>query len=66
MIINFTKLPSLENTYRQKEIDKIQSMMIQDKWIVTEKDKDALCCHQWVDGLDGGTMVCANKCGAWK
>lgn len=22
--------------------------------------------HHWVDGLDGGTMVCAHKCGAWK
>ena len=31
-----------------------------------EKDKDALCHHQWVDGLDGGTLVCANRCGAWK
>ena len=31
-----------------------------------EQDKDAICHHQWVDGLDGGTMVCANKCGAWK
>ena len=30
------------------------------------QDGDALCHHQWVDGLDGGTMVCANKCGAWK
>ena len=37
MSINFTKFPSLENTYRQKEIDIIQSMMIQDKWVVTEK-----------------------------
>lgn len=35
--MQFTKFPSLENTYRQKEIDKIQSMMIKDKWIVTEK-----------------------------
>ena len=25
-----------------------------------------LCHHHWVDGLDGGTMVCAHKCGAWK
>ena len=25
-----------------------------------------LCRHHWVDGLDGGTMVCAYKCGAWK
>lgn len=24
------------------------------------------CHHHWVDGLDGGTMVCAHKCGAWK
>ena len=33
----FTKFPSLENTYRQKEIDKILTMEIQDKWVVTEK-----------------------------
>ena len=33
---------------------------------VHRQDGDALCHHQWVDGLDGGTMVCANKCGAWK
>lgn len=25
-----------------------------------------LCHHHWVDWLDGGTMVCAHKCGAWK
>lgn len=25
-----------------------------------------LCHHHWVDGLDGGTMICAHKCGAWK
>ena len=37
MSLDFTKFPSLENTYRQKEIDKIQSMMIKDKWVVTEK-----------------------------
>mgnify|MGYP003604030369 CR=1 FL=1 len=37
MTKQFTKFPSLENTYRQKEIDKIQSMMIKDKWVVTEK-----------------------------
>ena len=24
------------------------------------------CLHHWVDGFDGGTMVCAHKCGAWK
>ena len=40
MFIQFTKFPSLENTYRQKEIDKIQSMMIQDKWIQTTKKFD--------------------------
>jgi hypothetical protein len=33
---------------------------------VVLKNKDALCLHHWVDGLDGGTMVCAHKCGAWK
>ena len=37
MSLDFTKFPSLENTYRQKEIDKIQSMTIKDKWVVTEK-----------------------------
>ena len=37
MSLDFTKFPSLENTYRQKEIDKIQSMKIRDKWVVTEK-----------------------------
>ena len=25
-----------------------------------------LCLHHWVDGFDGGTLVCAHKCGAWK
>ena len=25
-----------------------------------------LCHHHWVDGLDGGTMICTHKCGAWK
>lgn len=24
------------------------------------------CHHQWVDGLDEGTMLCAHNCGAWK
>ena len=33
----FTKFPSLENTYRQKEIDKIIMMDIKDQWVVTEK-----------------------------
>lgn len=33
----FTKFPSLENTYRQKEIDKIVMMEIKDQWVVTEK-----------------------------
>ena len=37
MTKQFTKFPSLENTYRQKEIDKILTMEIQDKWVVTEK-----------------------------
>lgn len=35
--MEFTKFPSLENTYHQKEIDKIQSMMIKEKWVVTQK-----------------------------
>ena len=37
MLKEFTKFPSLENTYRQKEIDKIVMMEIKDKWVVTEK-----------------------------
>lgn len=37
MTKQFTKFPSLENTYRQKEIDKILMMDIKDKWVVTEK-----------------------------
>ena len=37
MTKQFTKFPSLENTFRQKEIDKILTMEIQDKWVVTEK-----------------------------
>lgn len=31
-----------------------------------ENHVSPLCHHHWVDGLDGGTMVCAHKCGAWK
>ena len=37
MTKQFTKFPSLENTYRQKEIDKILMMDIKDQWVVTEK-----------------------------
>ena len=37
MTKQFTKFPSLENTYRQKEIDKILMMGIKDQWVVTEK-----------------------------
>ena len=37
MFKEFTKFPSLENTYRQKEIDKIVMMEIKDQWVVTEK-----------------------------
>ena len=33
--------------------------------VILEAEKK-LCHHHWVDGLDGGTMVCAHKCGAWK
>ena len=32
---------------------------------IVEAEKK-LCHHHWVDGLDGGTMGCAHKCGAWK
>ena len=46
---------------------------LQDGWVILgitprailEAEKK-LCHHHWVDGLDGGTMVCAHKCGAWK
>ena len=31
-----------------------------------ENHVSPLCHHHWVDGLDGGTMICAHKCGAWK
>ena len=31
-----------------------------------ENHVSPLCHHHWVDGLDGGTLVCAHKCGAWK
>ena len=37
MLKEFNKFPSLENTYRQKEIDKIVMMEIKDQWVVTEK-----------------------------
>ena len=37
MFKEFTKFPSLENTYRQKEIDKIVMLEIKDQWVVTEK-----------------------------
>ena len=33
--------------------------------VVLEAEKKP-CHHHWVDGLDGGTMICAHKCGAWK
>ena len=33
--------------------------------VVLEAEKKP-CHHHWVDGLDGGTMICVHKCGAWK
>ena len=33
---------------------------------VVLKNKETPCHHHWVDGLDGGTVICAHKCGAWK
>lgn len=64
MFIQFTKFPSLENTYRQKEIDKIQSMMIQDKWVVTEKVHGANFSF-WVTKDDTGSIniKCAKRSG---
>lgn len=32
---------------------------------IMEAEKNS-CHHHWVDGLDGGTVICAHKCGAWK
>lgn len=64
MSLEFTKFPSLENTYRQKEIDKIQSMMIQDKWVVTEKVHGANFSF-WVTEDDYGSVniKCAKRSG---
>lgn len=64
MFIQFTKFPSLENTYRQKEIDKIQSMMIKDKWVVTEKVHGANFSF-WMTGDDNGviSIKCAKRSG---
>jgi len=64
MSLEFTKFPSLENTYRQKEIDKIQSMMIKDKWVVTEKVHGANFSF-WVTKDDGGNIEikCAKRSG---
>ena len=64
MFIQFTKFPSLENTYRQKEIDKIQSIMIQDKWVITEKVHGANFSF-WVTKDDTGiiNIKCAKRSG---
>lgn len=64
MFIQFTKFPSLENTYRKKEIDKIQSMMIKDKWVVTEKVHGANFSF-WMTGDDNGviSIKCAKRSG---
>ena len=64
MFIQFTKFPSLENTYRQKEIDKIHSMVIQDNWVVTEKVHGANFSF-WVTKDDMGSVniKCAKRSG---
>lgn len=64
MSLEFTKFPSLENTYRQKEIDKIQSMMIQDKWVVTEKVHGANFSFWMIEDDDGSVNIkCAKRSG---
>lgn len=64
MSLEFTKFPSLENTYRQKEIDKIQSMMIKDKWVVTEKVHGANFSFWMTKDNDGSVNIkCAKRSG---
>lgn len=62
--VEFTKFPSLENTYRQKEIDKIVMMDIKDEWVVTEKVHGANFSF-WVTKDDEGNIEikCAKRSG---
>lgn len=62
----FTKFPSLENTYRQKEIDKIIMMDIKDKWVVTEKVHGANFSFWVYKNLESGKIdiKCAKR-GGW-
>ena len=65
MTKQFTKFPSLENTYRQKEIDKILMMDIKDKWVVTEKVHGANFSFWVYKGLESGKIdiKCAKRSG---
>lgn len=65
MTKQFTKFPSLENTYRQKEIDKILVMNIKDKWIVTEKVHGANFSFWVYKDSDSGKVdiKCAKRSG---
>ena len=55
MLKEFAKFPSLENTYRQKEIDKIVMMEIKDQWVVTEKVHGCFT-HDTKISLSDGTI----------
>ena len=65
MTKQFTKFPSLENTYRQKEIDKILMMNIKDKWVVTEKVHGANFSFWVYKDSDSGKVdiKCAKRSG---
>ena len=65
MTKQFTKFPSLENTYRQKEIDKILMMDIKDKWVVTEKVHGANFSFWVYKDLESGKIdiKCAKRSG---
>ena len=65
MTKQFTKFPSLENTYRQKEIDKIIMIGIKDKWVVTEKVHGANFSFWVYKDLESGkiNIKCAKRSG---
>lgn len=65
MTKQFTKFPSLENTYRQKEIDKIIMMDIKGKWVVTEKVHGANFSFWVYKNLESGKIdiKCAKRSG---
>ena len=65
MSLDFTKFPSLENTYRQKEVDKIIMMDIKDKWVVTEKVHGANFSFWVYKDLESGKIdiKCAKRSG---